>query len=71
MQHIIYLVIGVLLLVAGFITIKHAQSYVKVTAETNKGNSNQFLGFAVIAGYVIGGIMFLAGIICVIMMFFS
>lgn len=65
MEHIIYIVIGIILAIGGVYAFKRTQSYLKLNTTQGKTTDNQFWGFALWAGYISGGIMILAGIILV------
>lgn len=71
-QHIIYLIIGILLIIGGVFAFRQTHRYLKLntTSNSNAANDNQFWGFALWAGYIGGGILTVVGVICLLVSIF-
>lgn len=63
MGHLIYAIFAVLCLVGGVFSFRHSTNYSNASAKTN---TNQFRGFALSAGYIIGGLLVVLGVIFLI-----
>ena len=70
MYHVMYLVIGILLIIGGIFTFRHAQSYLKLTTTSKTVQENQWRGFALWFGYIGAGIFTLVGVILILVSFF-
>ena len=46
MYHLIYLVIGILLIIGGVFTFRHTQGYLKLNTTSKTVQDNQWRGFA-------------------------
>lgn len=70
MYHLIYLVIGILLIIGGVFTFRHTQGYLKLNTTSKTVQDNQWRGFALWFGYIGAGILTLIGVILTLVSLF-
>lgn len=70
MSHLIYLAIGILLIIGGVFTFRHAQGYLKLNATSKAVQENQWRGFALWFGYIEAGFLTLIGVIMILVSLF-
>lgn len=70
MYHLIYLVIGILLIIGGVFTFRHTQGYLKLNTTSKAVQNNQWRGFTLWFGYIGAGILTLIGVIMILVSLF-
>lgn len=70
MNHIVYLVMGILLIIGGLFAFRHTQGYLKLNTTSKAAQTNQWWGFDLWFGYIASGILSVVGLILVFVSFF-
>lgn len=70
MYHVMYLVIGILLIIGGVFTFRHTQGYLKLNTTSKAVQDNQWRGFVLWFGYIGASILTLVGVILILISLF-
>lgn len=70
MNHIVYLVMGILLIIGGLFAFRYTQGYLKLNTTSKAAQTNQWWGFGLWFGYIASGILNVVGLILVFVSFF-